>query len=493
MKYQINKNSGVKIRYIFENKDYDCRVIKYKRNNGSFKSNIGELYFHINLDTNEKYLLVGMGKEEKLNLDDVRYVSYLIGKKLIENKEYELEINMPKLNGLCNKQLAKSTVEGLMCAEYKFDKYFSNKDENKEFLLNYNPVLGKEDKVIQGIEESILLMESVNFSKELVNEPANVMTPKKLSELALERLNKNGVNVEIYDKDEIEKLNMKAFLEVARGSENEPKLIVLKYMNNSETKDVVALVGKGITYDTGGYSIKPTDGMKTMFCDMGGAATVLGAFDAISKAKLKVNVIGVIAACENMISGKAYKPGDIISSMKGKTIEIVNTDAEGRLTLADAIYYATSIENVVKVIDLATLTGACLVALGERYTGVVTNSDKFYNELEKASIIANEKIWKLPNDEYFRNMNKSNVADLKNSGGRLGGTISAGLFVSEFINGEKDWIHMDIAGTAYLSSPIKYMNQGATGIHVKTLYYLLKNEEKSSCMIDNNKNCGCGN
>lgn len=492
MKYKVNGLGGVKIRYVFENQDYECRVIKYKRENESFKSNLGEMYFHMNLDTNDKYLLVGMGKEENLKLDDIRYVSYLIGKKLLENKEYELEINMPKLNGLCNRQLAKSTVEGLMSAEYKFDKYFSKKEENKEFLLNYTPVLGKEEKVIHAIEESMLLMESVNFSKELVNEPANVMTPKKLSDIAFEKLTKNGVEVQIYDKEEIEKLNMRAFLEVAKGSENKPKLIVLKYMNNKDDKNILALVGKGITYDTGGYSIKPTDGMKTMFCDMGGAATVLGTFDAISKAKLKVNVIGVIAACENMISGKSYKPGDIISSMKGKTIEIVNTDAEGRLTLADAIYYATSMENVNKVIDLATLTGACLVALGERYTGVVTNSDKFYNELENASIIADEKIWKLPNDEYFRNMNKSNVADLKNSGGRFGGTISAGLFVSEFINGEKEWIHMDIAGTAYLSFPIKYMNQGATGIHVKTLYYLIKNESKSSCMIEN-KSCGCGN
>lgn len=492
MKYKINETGGVKIRYIFEDQDYECRVIKYKRENGSFKSSLGEMYFHINLDTNDKYLLVGMGKEENLKLDDVRYVSYLIGKKLLENKEYELEINMPKLNGLCNKKLAQATVEGLMNNEYKFDKYFSKKEEHKEFLLNYNPVLGKEEKVKQGIEESIILMDSVKLSKELVNEPANVLTPEKLSEITFETLTKNGVEVQIYDKEEIEKLNMNAFLEVAKGSENKPKLIVLKYMNNKEDKNVLALVGKGITYDTGGYSIKPTDGMKTMFCDMGGAATVIGTFNAISKAKLNVNVIGVIAACENMISGKAYKPGDIISSMKGKTIEIVNTDAEGRLTLADAIYYATSMENVNKVIDLATLTGACLVALGERYTGVVTNSDKFYNELENASIIADEKVWKLPNDEYFRNMNKSNVADLKNSGGRFGGTISAGLFVSEFINGEKEWIHMDIAGTAYLSSPIKYMSQGATGIHVKTLYYLIKNESKSSCMLEN-KSCGCGN
>lgn len=483
MKYRVGTNGGVKVSMFFKDEPRTCRVIKYKSENGSFKYGLGENYFHHDFNENKKYLLVGLGKENELTLDSIKVLGYEIGKKLLTLNEFEFEIEMPKLNGMCQKQTAKHFIEGLIESEYKFDKFKTKKEDKKELLVNYIPTKGKEEKVLEGIEEALILMESVMFTRMLVNEPSNYLYPETLAQYAKNELEKYGVKVEIFEEEQIKEMKMEAFLNVAKGSSKKPRLIVMNY-NNDDTKDVVALVGKGVTYDTGGYSIKPTDGMKTMFCDMGGAATVIGAIKALAMNKVKTNVMGVIAACENMISSTAYKPGDIISSMKGKTIEIVNTDAEGRLTLADAIYYATSQENVVKVIDLATLTGACLVALGEKYAGVVTNNQDFYNELVKASEEANELVWQLPNNEYFKDMNKSLVADIKNSGGRLGGTISAGLFVGEFLAKDIPWLHIDIAGTAYLSKQDKYLPMGASGQHVKTLYYLLKNKP-IKC------NCGC--
>jgi len=222
-----------------------------------------------------------------------------------------------------------------------------------------------------------------------------------------------------------------------------------------------------------------------MKSDMGGAAAVIGAMCAIADMNLKVNAIAVVAACENMISGGAYKPGDIISSMAGKSIEVANTDAEGRLTLADAVYYAIDKEKVSKVVDVATLTGAVLVALGTTTTGVVTNNDEFYNVLQKASDISGEKIWKLPAFDEYRELIKSDVADLKNVGGRMAGTVTAGLFIEEFIKDKKPWLHLDIAGTSWSDSDKNYLSKGATGVGVRTLYYLVRENGKIQ------KECGC--
>ncbi|MDO5650498.1 MAG: leucyl aminopeptidase, partial [Gallicola sp.] len=293
-----------------------------------------------------------------------------------------------------------------------------------------------------------------------------------LATKAVEELTKYDVDVKVYNKKQIEEMGLKAFLEVGKGSEKEPKFIVMEYFKGGEKKPL-AFVGKGLTYDSGGYSLKPTDSMNYMFSDMGGAGTVIGALSAIAKNKLKVNVVGVIAACENLISGRAYKPGDIIDSLSGKKIEVDNTDAEGRITLADAVYYTADNYDPKILVDLATLTGACLIALGERYTGVVSNSDFAFGKVQEASDIANEKIWRLPNDPAYKEQYKSKSADYVNTGGRFAGTITAAQFVGEF-NKDVDWVHMDIAGTAYLSKEFGCYPKGATGVHVKTLYNLAK-------------------
>ena len=271
---------------------------------------------------------------------------------------------------------------------------------------------------------------------------------------------------------------MHAFLEVARGSENPPRLIVMKYNGDSENKeDIIGLVGKGLTYDSGGLSIKSTAGMVTMKSDMGGAAAVIGAMSAITKLKAKANVVAVVATCENMISGKCYRPGDIINSMGGKTIEVLNTDAEGRLTLIDAVNYIIEKEHATKVVDIATLTGAVISALGITATGVVANNDFFYNRLEQASKICDEKVWRLPAFDEYKELIKSDIADLKNIGGPKAGTITAGLFIGEFV-GEKPWLHLDIAGTSWSEKDSSYESKGGTGCGARLLYHLIKQLEK---------------
>ena len=313
-----------------------------------------------------------------------------------------------------------------------------------------------------------------------MNEPANIIYPETLAKEVESIGKESGFEVEVFGEEEIKSLGMEAFLTVGMGSDKKPKLIVMRYMGDKDSEEITGLVGKGLTYDTGGYSLKPNDSMKDMKSDMGGAAAVIGTISALAKNKVKQNVIAVVAACENAISGGSYKPGDIIGSMAGKTIEVLNTDAEGRLTLADAVTYIVRKEKVTKVIDVATLTGAALVALGETTTAVVSNDDEFYDKLVKASEKTGEHFWRLPGYDEYKKMIKSDVADLKNVGGRLAGTITAGLFVGEFVE-DKPWLHLDIAGTAWTATPVsEYVVKGATGAPVRTLYYLVKGP------------CGCG-
>jgi len=308
----------------------------------------------------------------------------------------------------------------------------------------------------------------------LVNEPANVLNPIELAQRAKIAGDTSGFEVEILEEDRIKELNMEAFIKVASASDNPPRLIVMRYRGDKDNeKNILGLVGKGVTYDSGGLSIKSSEEMLTMKCDMGGAASVIGAMSAISQLKLKVNVVGVIAACENMISGSSYRPGDIIKSMAGKTIAIGSTDAEGRLTIIDAMNYIIEKEKATKIIDIATLTGSSIKALGRVATAVVSNNDDFYEELYKASFKAGEKIWRLPIFKEYKELIKSDIADLTNSSGDPG-VITAALFIGEFVQ-NKPWIHMDIAGTSWSNESVGYLSKGGTGIGVRTLYYLIKN------------------
>lgn len=464
MKFNFTQGEGIIVQFVFE-EDSDSKSIYFTGKSGEI--------FPVN---EENKILVGLGKKEDFDKEQLKSASYKLGRFIGDKEINNIKFSSENVDKLEDKNYLFAIIEGLYLSSYNFDYYKSEKDkfnlENIYFALNYSNVEELENEV----REFVNLLDSQLLARDLVNKRSNDIYPETLAKECVDNLSNKNVTVKVYDKEKIEELGLKAFLAVARGSENEPKFIVMEYLNGGEEKPLV-FVGKGLTYDSGGYSIKPTDGMFSMNSDMGGSATVIGALNAIATNELKVNVVGIVAACENMISGRSYKPGDIIESLGGKTIEIDNTDAEGRLTLADAVYYGVDTYNPSVIIDLATLTGACLVALGERYTGVVTNSDVAFDVLQEAADLSDEKIWKLPNDPAFKELYKSKVADLKNTGGRLAGTITAGQFVGEFVK-DTDWIHMDIAGTAYFSADFGNYQKGATGIHVKTLYNFAKKYSK---------------
>jgi len=475
MKFNIAKQGGVAAQLVFEDK-IEGGYLNHLKEKELFSGKAEEVYY--TLDSNLKaQLFIGLGKEEKIDLEVLRKSFFKAASELLKNKVEEVELNIPKLNNLCNYKMAEAIAEGMLHATYKYDKFKSDRKEQTEITVNYNPEKGKEDRAEKGINEAVKLMEAVFLTRDLVNQPANVIYPETLAKIAKEKLEAKGVKVTVHGKKEIEDLKMEAFLNVARASTKEPKLIVMEYYNNPGSNEKIALVGKGLTYDSGGYAIKPATSMVNMFTDMGGSGTVIGAMHALADLKAKVNVVAVVASCENMISGDGYRNGDIIGSMSGKTIEIINTDAEGRLTLADAVYYATNNLGATKLIDLATLTGACVSALGEQVSGAVTNNDEFFAELVKANERAGEIVWRMPTIEYYKKMNESKVADLKNSGGKLGGMMTAGLFVGSFLAKEDiPWIHIDIAGTAYITEKFGYLKENATGALVKSLYYMLSKE-----------------
>ncbi|MBU0278078.1 leucyl aminopeptidase [Gemella sp. zg-1178] len=432
-----------------------------------FSDEYGSLYSHLPFN-DVKEVFLGLGDEELLSEDLYREIYFKLAKKLIAEKEYEFTLFLS-----ANVEYIKAALEGLYHATYSFDKYKTDRKKLPELTINVNSNIA-EVEFFEILAEVKDIMQSIFLSRDLVNERAEYLYPETLANIAKEKLSKVGVEVSIYDEKECEEMGLTAFLSVGRASERKPRFIVMKYLNNPESEEIYAFVGKGVTYDTGGYSLKPSASMETMNCDMGGAGTVIGAIHLIASRKVKTNVIAVVAACENMVSGSSYKPGDVIYSLSGKTIEVENTDAEGRITLADSIYYTTNKLKVTKVIDIATLTGACVVALGEIFTGSITNNQEFFDKFKLAADKAGERVWQMPVDDSYRRLNKSKVADVKNTGGRYGGMITAGLFIENFVYNNIPWIHLDIAGTTYLSKPEKYMVAGATGIHVKTLYNLVK-------------------
>lgn len=401
--------------------------------------------------------VLGFGKKEEItdNLFRETLFKYLSDKKgniLITTNRRELN----RINILC---------EIIGTINYSFDKFKEKKSEkiDIEFFDVEQP----------DISEALILNEATDVTRNLVDLPANIINPITLAERTVELGKEFGFEVEILDDNKIQELGMNLLYSVGKASVTKPRLIVMRYFGDGNSKNIIGLVGKGLTYDTGGLCIKPADSMMNMKDDMTGGATVIGAMCAIAKNKLKKNVVAVVAACENAINGNSYRPGDIIRSMNGKYVEIINTDAEGRLALADAITYIVRNEKVSEVIDVATLTGAMMVALGTFITGVFSNKDKNYSLLEKSCNKHGERIWRMPLNEEFAENLKSEVADLKHMGARWGGAISAAKFLEIFAEGTP-WTHMDIAGTAYNNSS-KWYKKGASGVHVRGLYEYCKN------------------
>lgn len=468
----LNHSGGVIVHFASEHTKLASDLFDLAKKRSSFTGKKGDLFYLPNLKGPGE-LLVGLGNLKELSLEDLRSLAYEMAKILHEAKEESVEIKLSDIEVFEEKERMLALAEGFLQANYSYSAK-STKDDQRDIKVHFSSYTTSEQALEHALEDLKYILEGVFLARDLVNTTSNEIYPESLAAKAREKLLDLDVEVEVLAEDEIRKLGMEAFLSVAQGSSRGPRLIVMRYKGSKENEEKTALVGKGITYDSGGYCLKPADSMASMHSDMAGAATVIGSIYALAKMQAKTNVIGVVAACENLISGHAYKTGDIIGSMAGKSIEVVNTDAEGRLTLADALYYATSQEGVKRVIDIATLTGAALIALGEEYTGVITNDQNFYEDLFKAAEAVGEAVWQLPSNERLKKMNEGKRADLTNSAGRFAGTVTAGLFVGEFLaESEMPWIHMDIAGTSYLSKARSYLPEGATGYHVKTFVQLL--------------------
>ena len=431
---------------------------KYAIEEDNFKGKFGETYL---LQTYgqapyRKVLVIGFGKKEEFCTDKLREATAKAIKKAMQMEAKKVAFAYDGVDFDYSEQFTM----GAFIADYKFDKYKTEKKEKvEEVYINANPELVKKAEKIAT---------AMSFARNLANEPAQFATPAELASIAQDF----GLDTTIYDKEECEKMGMGAFLAVGQGSINEPKFIHMKYTCDNPKKRI-AIIGKGICFDSGGLDIKPASSMLTMKDDMSGAACVLGVMSIIKEFNPQVEVHGIIAACENMPSGKAYKPGDIVTAKNGKTIEIDNTDAEGRLTLADALCYACEL-GVDEVIDLATLTGACMVALGSHAAGIMGNDETLIHNLIDTAKRSGEKFWELPLwEEYFDSL-KSDIADMKNSGARWGGASAAGVFLQKFVKDVK-WAHIDIAGTAFLEKAQKELIAGASGAGVRTLLnYILE-------------------
>lgn len=411
-----------------------------------------------------KVLVVGLGEKEKFNPNKLRELSAKIVKRLLGIKAKKVCIDLGKLefDAFVSGQVV---AEGALIGDYSFDKYKSKKEDDskiEEFIL-VEKDSEKFAKLKEGVSKGEKIASAMTFARNLANEPAQYATPTKLAEVAKHI---EGVKTKIYEKDDIEKMEMGAFLAVGKGSCEHPKFIHIKY-SPSNPKKKIALVGKGITFDSGGLDLKPPASMLTMKDDMSGAACVLSIMNTLKAFNPQVEVHGIIAACENMPGCAAYKPGDILTAKNKKTIEVDNTDAEGRLTLADALCYACEL-GVDEVIDIATLTGACVVALGSQAGGIMGNNQDLINELIKTAENNGERFWQLPMYEEYKEGLKSDVADMRNTGGRGGGASAAGIFLQEFVK-DVAWVHLDIAGVAFLEKPQKELIKGATGVGVRTL------------------------
>jgi leucyl aminopeptidase len=370
----------------------------------------------------------------------------------------------------------RAIVIGAIVADFDANYYSSDR---KDQTIQSLTIIGKNSSSLEAaVNEGRIIGESQNFTRDLVNEPGNKMTPTILGERAKKMAEQVGIHCEVHSTDKLKELKMGSFLSVSLGSEEPPALIVMKYEPESASGDVtVGLVGKGITFDTGGISIKPADGMEKMKYDMAGGAAMIGAMRAIALLKPKVRVIGVVCASENMPDGKAQKPGDVRFAMNGKAIEIINTDAEGRLVLADGLCYARQL-GATHLIDAATLTGACVVALGMVNAGCFSNNDSLYEHFHKATHHAGEKFWRLPLDDEYQDSIKSSIADIMNSGGRQAGAVTAAKFLQEFVD-DKPWVHLDIAGTAWIDDNKPWISKGPSGIAVRSLIEFVRGFEKS--------------
>ncbi|MBT5187709.1 MAG: leucyl aminopeptidase [Kordiimonadaceae bacterium] len=435
---------------------------------GSYKGKFGQMVEVVAPTGIEasRVLLVGLGKEFNISEKQAEQ----LGGKIIVKLMYAGDETISIAAG----SHAAHVGFGALLRQYKFDKYYTTEKNIKTPTVhNVNVMTSDLANSISAFDDLEKIADGVIMARNLVSEPGNVLYPESYAE-QIKELEFLGVEIEVLDEDAMEELGMEAILGVGQGSSSETLMVIMTW-NGSKDKDAqpVALVGKGVTFDTGGISLKPGAGMEDMKFDMGGSAAVVGAMKAIAGRKAKSNVIGVVGLVENMPSGTAQRPGDVVSSMSGQTIEVINTDAEGRLVLADCLWYTQEKYKPKFMIDLATLTGAMMVALGQEYAGIFSNNDQLCQQLSAAGEAVDEPVWRMPIGEAYDKLINSDIADMKNVGGRYAGSITAAQFLERFAN-ETPWVHIDIAGTAWKQKASDVAEKGATGYGVRLLDRLIK-------------------
>lgn len=424
----------------------------------------------------KKVTVLGLGKKDELTEADLRVLIAKFAKSL-NKKVNSVSLSLIDSIKISLSEQAQMIAEGFLLGDYRFSQYQKKEDtERKLEAILIAGVATKDAKfVLSQIEYAEIIFQATKLARDLINEPAVVATPTFLAKVAKDIAKSSPeITIKVFDKEDCEKMGMEAFLGVARGSDTPPKFVHLTYKpKTTRNKRKLAIVGKAITFDTGGVSLKPEKYMTTMKMDMSGAAAVLGLFSVIASIKPDFEVHGIFAATPNLVSGSAYLPGDVLRAMNGKTIEILNTDAEGRVTLADSLSYALK-QGATELIDLATLTGAAMVALGTDYSALYGNDDKFKKEVMDAFEKTGEKVWEMPLVKEYKEQNKSEVADISNlASGIWGGSITAALFLEEFVD-EKPWVHIDIAGPAFAEHNFELGPKGGTGYGVATLIELVK-------------------
>lgn len=446
---------------------------------GHFQGKFGQMIDLVapaGLDIN-RLLLVGLGEESKLDEIAAQKIGGKIMARLISCGDEDMSIaaDAPVKSHISGGEFAAHLALGLRLRRYRFDKYFTRLEDDKKPSISDISIMtanvADAGKIFSDLDR---VADGVEFARNLVTEPGNVIYPESYAE-KISHLSDLGIDVEILTEDDMEDLGMGALLGVGQGSACESRLVVMKWQGSDhQDEPPLAFVGKGVTFDTGGISLKPGAGMEDMKFDMGGSAAVVGAMTALAGRKAKVNAVGVVGLAENMPSSTAQRPGDVVTSMSGQTIEVINTDAEGRLVLADALWYTQDRFRPKFIIDLATLTGAMMVSLGHEYAGIFSNNDELCENLAKAGKDVDEPVWRLPLGKAYDKLVDSKIADMRNIGGKYAGSITAAQFLQRFVN-DVPWVHIDIAGTAWKTEASDIADRGATGYGVRLLDQLVRN------------------
>jgi len=464
---EIDKKSGGLISKLMADGDFEGKA-----------SQVAVAYSCGNLPS-KRIALVGLGKQKEFNLEKLRAAFAKVMRHLrgMNVKEASTSVNLNLIPGKKD-QIVQAAVEGALLGLYQYTPYKTVGREEFKEMDEFNIIAdAKEYAVIEpSVKKAKIIADAVCFVRDMISAPSNEMTPSIMAQKAQEVAKRKNVTCTVLDRKKMQELGMNALLAVASGSQEEPKFIILEYSGGRKKDAPVVLVGKGLTFDSGGISLKPSDKMEEMKTDMSGGAAVVAALRAAADLKLPLNIVGLVPATENLPDGRAYKPGDILRSYSGKTIEVLNTDAEGRLVLADTLAYSARFRPAA-VVDVATLTGACVIALGEEVIGMLGTDEELKREIRNAGEKTGERVWELPLWENYHEQIKSDIADYKNTGGRPAGTITAAAFLSKFV-GDFPWVHLDIAGPAWTTKDKAYIPKGASGIPVRLLVEFLRGRAK---------------